>query len=130
MNKKILGTSLFGISALIVIIYTIYKYFKGEEIGLNEIATISVLVMMCLSSLTWGTNQDEDDGILQEEELGQKIIEKSSKISYYLLMFFILIIMGAEQIITGSIHISSLIILGLAIITLPFIEFLVARRYQ
>lgn len=130
MNKKMFGTILIGISALIVIVYSIYKYFKGEEIGLNEISTISVLVMLFLSGLTWGTNKDEDDGILQEEELGQKIIEKSSKISYYLLMFFILIIMGAEQIITGSIHISSLIILGLAIITLPFIEFLVARRYQ
>ena len=130
MNMRKFGTILFGSAALIVIIYTIYKYSQGKAIGLNEISSIGILVMMFLSGLTWGTGRDEDDGILQEEELGQKIIEKSSKISYYLLTFFILIILGAEKIITGSIHISMLIILGLAMVTLPFIEFLVARRYQ
>ena len=106
MNMRKLGTLLFGSSALIVIIYTIYKYLQGKEIGLNEISTIGILVMMFLSGLTWGTDRDEDDGILQEEELGQKIIEKSSKISYYLLTLFILIILGATGLIYSPVNVT------------------------
>ena len=128
MNVKKFGTILFGIAALIVIGYSITNYFQGKEVGFNEIIVSSGLVMTFLSSLTWGTNKA--DGILQEEELGQRIIEKSSKISYYLLTLFIFVIIGAEQMITGSINVSMLIILGLAMVTLPFVEFLVARKYQ
>ena len=67
---------------------------------------------------------------MQEEELGQRITEKSSKISYFILTFFILGAVAADQLINDTINIFLLVLLGLAMITLPFIEFLVARRYR
>lgn len=128
MTRRTIGAIIFGIATFIAIGYTIMKYVQGGEIGFNEISVIAILVMIFLSSVTWGKSQE--DGITPEEELGQKITDKSSKISYYALTLFILVIIGAEQIITGTTNVSMLIILGLAMVTLPFVEFLVARKYQ
>ena len=128
MTRRNIGAIILGIATFIAIGYTIMKYVQGGEIGFNEISVIAILVMIFLSSVTWGKSQE--DGITPEEELGQKITDKSSKISYYALTLFILVIIGAEQIITGTTNVSMLIILGLAMVTLPFVEFLVARKYQ
>lgn len=96
--------------------------------GFNEIGVIAILVMAFLSSLTWGSSSE--DGISPDEELGQKITETSSKISYHLLLLFIFIVVAVEQSVTGAINISILIVLALAMITLPFVQFIVARKYR
>ena len=83
---------------------------------------------MFLSGLTWG-NKSEDDGILQEEELGQKITEKSSKIGYLILTVLILFVTGIERAITGEHSIYLIVVLGLAMITLPLVEFFISRKY-
>ncbi|MNJ60872.1 hypothetical protein D3C77_566330 [compost metagenome] len=57
-------------------------------------------------------------------------MEKSSKISYYILTFFILIAVGADQIVHGSINVFLLGVMGLAMVISPVVEFLVARKYQ
>ncbi|BAQ09082.1 hypothetical protein OXB_0610 [Bacillus sp. OxB-1] len=129
MSTKRLGGLIIGTATLVVIIFTIYKLFAGKEVGYNEIMTIGVLLMMYFSAITWGTKEDKD-GILQEEELGQRITEKSAKISYFVLLVFILIAVAADHFVNGSSNIFLLIILGLAMCTLPFVEFLMARKYQ
>ncbi|MFD0770118.1 hypothetical protein ACFQZ1_15175 [Bacillus sp. CGMCC 1.60114] len=129
MRTRKIGSIIFGISILIVIGFTIYKIIVGKDVGFNEVITISCLVMMFFSSITWGT-KEEKDGILQEEELGQRITEKSSKVSYFILTFFILGAVVADKFINGTTNIFLLLLLGLSMITLPFIEFLVAKRYQ
>lgn len=129
MSSRKIGGILIGTATLGVIIFTIYKLIAGKEIGFNEIGSIGILLMMYFSAITWGT-KEEKDGILQEEELGQRITEKSAKISYFVLLVFILLAVAAEQLLYGSSNIFLLIILGLAMCTLPFVEFLVARKYQ
>ncbi|MFS0576200.1 hypothetical protein AB1K83_11235 [Sporosarcina sp. 179-K 3D1 HS] len=129
MSTKRIGGIIFGTATLGVIIFTIYKLVAGKEIGFNEIGSIGVLLMMYFSAITWGT-KEEKDGILQEEELGQRITEKSAKISYFVLLVFILIAVAADQFVNGASNIFLLIILGLAMCTLPFVEFLMARKYQ
>lgn len=120
---------LIGIAALIVIGYSIFKIYNGKEMGFNEVGTIGVLLMMFFSTITWGDKIDQD-GILQEEELGQRITEKSSKISYFLLLFFIVVAVAADKLINGTINAFLLGLLGLAMIILPIVEYVVAKKYQ
>ena len=129
MSTRHIGSILFGLATLLVVGFTIYKITVGKDVGLNEVMTISILLMMFLSTLTWGTKEGKD-GILQDEELGQKITEKSSKIGYYLLTLFILVAVAADNFINGTINIFLLLLLGLSMITLPLIEFFVAKKYQ
>ncbi len=61
-----------------------------------------------------------------EEELGQRITEKSSKISYFILLAAV----GADQWVNGTVNVFLLAALALGMVTLPLVEFLVARKYQ
>ena len=128
MSVKKIGTIIFGCASLIAIGYAVYKYSQGGDIGFNEIISICMLIMMFLSGLTWG-KKPEDDGFLQEEELGQKITEKSSKIGYLILTVLILFVTGIERAITGDNSIYLIVVLGLAMITLPLVEFFISRKY-
>ena len=128
MTVKKIGTIIFGCASLIAIGYAVYKYSQGDAIGFNEIIPICLLIMMFLSGLTWG-KKPEDDGILQEEELGQKITEKSSKIGYLILTVLILLVTGIERAITGVNTIYLIVVLGLAMIILPLVEFFISRKY-
>ena len=129
MNMRKFGAILFGVIAISVTGFTIYKGSIGETVGFNEIFIISTLVMTFLSAITWGTKK-EKDGILQEEELGQRIREKSAKISYYVLIVVILGAVFTDKLINETINVFLLLILGIAMILLPFVEHLVARKYQ
>ncbi|RDW17250.1 hypothetical protein [Oceanobacillus chungangensis] len=129
MSTRKIGSVLISIATLIVVGFTIYQVIVGKDVGFNEVVTIGGLLMMFFSSITWGT-KEEKDGILLEEELGQRITEKSSKVSYFLLTFFIFGAVAADNFINGTINIFLLLLLGLSMIILPFIEFLVAKKYQ
>lgn len=129
MRTRKLGAIIIGAATLIVIGFSIFKIIAGKEVGFNEVIVIGTLLMLFFSAITWG-NKEEKDGILQEEELGQRITEKSSKISYFILLFFILVAVAADKLINGSINVFLLGILGLAMVILPFVEFLVAKKYQ
>ncbi|MFT0802477.1 hypothetical protein VSK91_13000 [Bacillus swezeyi] len=129
MSTRKIGSVISGIAALIVIGFTIYKIIVGKDVGFNEVMSMGALLMIFFSAITWGT-KEEQDGILQEEELGQRITEKSSKVGYFLLTLFIFGAVVADQFINGTMNIFLLLLLGLSMITLPFIEFLVAKKYQ
>lgn len=129
MRTRKLGAIIIGAATLIVIGFSIFKIIAGKEVGFNEVIVIGTLLMVFFSAITWG-NKEEKDGILQEEELGQRITEISSKISYFILLFFILVAVAADKLINGSINVFLLGILGLAMVILPFVEFLVAKKYQ
>lgn len=129
MTKRKIGAILCGLASLIVIGSMIYKIWSGIVIGFNEICTIALLLSMLLSTITWGTKEDQD-GILQDEELGRRITEKSSKVSYFLLTIFIFAAIVVDQLINGTINILLLILMALAIIILPLIEFLYIKKYE
>lgn len=129
MKTRKIGAIIIGIAALIVISYSIYKIITGTTVGFQEVIAIGMLLMLFFSAITWG-NKEEKDGILIDEELGQRITEKSSKISYFILIFFILVAVGADELVNGTVNVFLLAILGLAMIILPLVEFLVAKKYQ
>ncbi|MEW4282164.1 hypothetical protein [Priestia koreensis] len=129
MSTRKISAMIIGIATLVVIGYAVFKFLTGKEVGFNEVVTIGALLMIFLPTITWGS-KEEKDGILQEEELGQRITEKSSKISYFTLLCFIWIAVAADKLINGTINVFLLAILGLAMFTLPLVEFLVAKKYQ
>lgn len=129
MKTRKIGAIIFGTATLIVIGYSIFKIITGREVGFQEVIVIGTLLMMFFSAITWG-NREEKDGILIDEELGQRITEISSKISYFILVFCILVAVAADELVNGTINIFLLAILGLAMIILPLVEFLVAKKYQ
>lgn len=129
MSLRKLGTFIFGTMLLISIAVTIYLGLNGYEVGFNEVIIIGSLAGILLSSLTWGSKKRKD-GILEDEELGRKITEKSSKISYAILASIIIIAAFLDFLVNETLNPFLLAILGLSIITLPLVEFIVARRYQ
>lgn len=129
MNIKRIITAITGIVTLIIIAFTIYKGLSGKEVGFSEVTSISIALMMFFSAITWG-NKNEDDGILQEEELGQKITEESSKIGYFILTGFIFIAVIVDKVMSGTFNMLLVILLSLAMMTLPLIEFIISKKYQ
>ncbi|WP_062047271.1 hypothetical protein [Bacillus sp. JCM 19034] len=129
MRKRTIGAIIFGIATLIVIGFTILKVITGEEVGFNEVVAIGSLLMIFFSAITWG-NKEDKDGILLEEELGQRITEKSSKISYYVLLIFILLAVVFDKNINGTHNVFLLAILVLAMIILPFVQYLFTKKYH
>lgn len=130
MKTRKISAMIVCIAALVVIIgYSIFKVLAGKEVGFQEVIAIGALLMLFFSTLTWG-NKREKDGIYMDEELGQRIIEKSSKISYFILLFLILIAVAADEWVHGNINVFLLALLGLAMVLLPLVEFLVAKKYQ
>ena len=124
-----MGGIIFGIATIIVISYSIFKVMIGKEFGFNEIMTIAILLMMFFSAITWG-NKEENDGVYQKDELGQRITEKSSKISYFILIGLILIAVFIDELVNGTVNMFLLIILGLSMVILPLVEFITAKKYQ
>lgn len=129
MKTRKIGAFIIGAAALIVIGYSIFKIMTGQEVGFQEVIVIGTLAMMFFTAITWG-NKKENDGIFMDEELGQRITEKSSKISYFVLVFFILVAVAADELVHGTINVFLLAVLGLAMVLLPLVEFLVAKKYQ
>ncbi|MCM3740306.1 DUF2178 domain-containing protein [Oceanobacillus luteolus] len=129
MSSRKIGGIIIATAALIVIGYSIVKIINGGDFGFNEITTISILLAMFFSAITWG-DKEENDGVFVGDELGQKITEKSSKISYYILLVVLLIAVDADQIVNETNNIFLLAALGLGMIILPLVEFLVAKKYQ
>lgn len=129
MKTRKISAMIVCIAALVVIGYSIFKVLAGKEVGFQEVIAIGALLMLFFSTLTWG-NKREKDGIYMDEELGQRIIEKSSKISYFILLFLILIAVAADEWVHGNINVFLLALLGLAMVLLPLVEFLVAKKYQ
>lgn len=95
---------------------------------LNELVSLAALIMVFFLILTWGT-KEEKDGILLEEELGRKISKKSARISYYLMLVFIFVGVFADNLVNGTINILLLIILVLSMITHPIVEYLYSKEY-
>lgn len=127
MSLRKIGGCAFGITTLVIIGFTIYKSMSGQEVGFIDISSIGIAMWGFFSAITWG-NKREKNGILQEEELGKKITEESSKISYFLLTFFIFIMVLIDKYLNS--YISLLILLTLSMVTLPFVEFIISKKYQ
>ncbi|MGG1217911.1 hypothetical protein ABE236_10680 [Priestia endophytica] len=102
--------------------YTIFKIITGEKIGFNEFLFFSMLLMLYLPTIT--------TKIERSEEEKRKIAEKSSKISYFLLLLFLFLAVLVEDILTGEINTLLAGVLALGMATLPLVEFFMMKKYH
>ncbi|WP_368652687.1 hypothetical protein AB4Y30_13115 [Ornithinibacillus sp. 4-3] len=128
MSKKV-EISLFSIVTLILLANIIYKLTMGKEIEFYEIIAMGVFSMFLLYAITWG-NKAEKNGILQDEELGRKITETASNISYTILYFVILAAILADKLVNGTSNVFLLAVFIFALIIFPFVQYLVAKKYK
>ncbi|WP_312654624.1 hypothetical protein [Proteiniclasticum sp.] len=119
----------FGVATLVLIANIIYKIALGKTIEMYDVLAMGTFVMMFVATITWG-DKEEKKGLYQEDELGQKIIEKSSKISYTILLFIIMLAVFADKIVNGTVNLFLLLVLGFAMITYPLVEYFIAKKYK
>lgn len=127
MSKKSL-ISVFSLVLFIITLNIIRKVVTGQPIEFIDIISIGVFSMFLLFTLTWG-NRGEKNGIFQDEELGQKIVESASKISYTILYFLIMGAVLGDKLVNGDSNIFLLAVFVLAMLVFPVVQFFVSRRY-
>ncbi|QLG39559.1 MULTISPECIES: hypothetical protein [unclassified Paenibacillus] len=118
-----------GLSALLVLGMVIYRTAFGKSVGLGEMVTLGAIMMLFMSTVTWGTKADQDH-VREDEELGRKITEQSSKLGYFLLTFFILIAVAIDHWMHEEPSLLLLSLLGLSMVILPFLEWIQMRKYR
>jgi|OM-RGC.v1.027318308 nicotinamide riboside transporter PnuC len=116
------------IISLVILGYTFYKWLANEHIGKNELFSITFILSTLFSTLTWSPTRQE--GITEDEELGRYIILRSTKISYFVLVFSILIIFIIEELVFKIENMALLLVLCLSLIILPCTEYLIAKKYR
>ncbi|MDQ0254848.1 hypothetical protein J2S74_002227 [Evansella vedderi] len=62
--------------------------------------------------------------------MGKRISDKSSNISYFFLVIFILAAVIGDRLLNGTVNIFLLILLGLSMVIHPIMTFLIAQKYQ
>src|SRR5690625_4219296 len=128
MSKRV-EISVFSIVTLVVLANIIFKIITGKNIEFFEIMAMSVFSMFLLYALTWG-NKEEKNGIFQDEELGKRITVITSKISYTILYFVIMIAVLADKIVNGTSNVFLLAVFVSAMIIFPLVQYLVSKKYK
>ena len=128
MSKRV-EISVFSIVTLVVLANIIFKITTGKNIEFFEIMAMSVFSMFLLYALTWG-NKEEKNGIFQDEELGKRITVITSKISYTILYFVIMIAVLADKIVNGTSNVFLLAVFVSAMIIFPLVQYLVSKKYK
>ncbi|MBY0599486.1 hypothetical protein [Bacillus bingmayongensis] len=125
----IIVLSLFGI-----LIYSTYKYMTEGTILGGTIFAGSLIISYLMNHITWG----DPNGVSKEsqDEMGQQITYKSFKIGYFVLvaiMFILLIWSEGFSTLYSLDDIRNLplfIALCSSFIIIPFVEFIVSKRYH
>lgn len=111
--------------------YGIYEWFTKEIINASTLLFVFIGIGFLFQSLTWGELNGKHDG--EKDEMEKYITLLSSKISYYLLMILMLIVLLVSEKGVALSHIKNIplvIVIGLAWITMPITEFIVSEKYR
>lgn len=130
ITKKV---SLIGSLVIIVSIgsYGVYEWITKEMIDAATIFFVFLGIGLLFQSITWGEMNGVNEG--KKGELEKHITLVSSKISYYLLLLFMVIVLVISERVTALNDIKNIplvIVIGLAWITMPITEFVVSKKYS
>ncbi|NOG28010.1 hypothetical protein [Lysinibacillus fusiformis] len=130
ITKKV---SLIGSLVIIVSIgsYGVYEWITKEMIDAATIFFVFLGIGLLFQSITWGETKGVNEG--KKDELEKHITIVSSKISYYLLLLFMVIVLVISERVTSLNDIKNIplvIVIGLTWITMPITEFVVSKKYS
>ncbi|WP_433772266.1 hypothetical protein [Bacillus wiedmannii] len=134
MNTKKTIFIIIVLALLATLIHGAYKYITEGSIFGGTIFAASLILSKLINHITWG----DPNGVSKEsqDEMGQQITYKSSKIAYFTLVVVMLLIllssegfsMGAN--LDGVKNLPLFIALCSSFFIYPIIELIVAKQYK
>ncbi|KYG26067.1 hypothetical protein [Alkalihalobacillus trypoxylicola] len=123
------------ICSLIVIFavggYGLYEWLAKNLINASTIFFLFLGIAFLFQSLTWGDLEGKEEG--KKDELEKHITFLSSKISYFLLLSLMVIVLAVSERVVALNDIQNIplvVVIGLALITMPITEFFVSKKYR
>ena len=109
-----------------------FTYFNSQTIESYGLFAISIFIASLLELHTFGkTSYLGGNNREQQDELEEHIVKVSSKISYFALMVIVLIILAVTEFRNEDItNIPLMLVFCATIVTLPFVQFLVSKKYK
>ncbi|MDM5186849.1 hypothetical protein QUF99_05620 [Bacillus sp. DX4.1] len=111
--------------------FGIYEWISKDVINASTLFFLFLGIGYFFQSITWGEMKGKHEG--EKDELEKHITLLSSKISYYLLLVLMLIVLILSERVTAMNDIRNIplvIVIGLTFITLPITEFVVSKKYR
>ncbi|WP_096272057.1 hypothetical protein [Paucisalibacillus globulus] len=111
--------------------YGIYEWFTKEVINASTLIFLFLGIGFLFQSITWGEMEGKHEG--DKDELEKHITLLSSKISYYVLLILMIIVLVVSERVIAINDIKNIplvIVIGLAWITMPITEFVVSKKYR
>lgn len=129
VKKVSIGCSL----VLIIAIggFGLYEWFAKDEINAATLIFVFMGISFFFQSITWGEMEGKHEEA--KDEMEKHITLLSSKISYFLLLFLMIIVLVVSEkvfALNDIVNIPLVIVIGLAVITLPITEFFVSKKYR
>ena len=134
MNTKKTIFIIIVLALLAILIHGAYKYITEGSIFGGTIFAASLILSKLINHITWG----DPNGVSKEsqDEMGQQITYKSSKIAYFtLVVVMFLILLSSEGFSMGSNldgvkNLPLFIALCSSFFIYPIIELIVAKQYK
>src|SRR5690606_4918044 len=111
--------------------YGIYEWFTKEVINASTLIFLFLGIGFLFQSITWSEMEGKHEG--DKDELEKHITLLSSKISYYVLLILMIIVLVVSERVIAINDIKNIplvIVIGLAWITMPITEFVVSKKYR
>jgi hypothetical protein len=111
--------------------FGIYEWLSKDIIKASTLFFLFLGIGFFFQSITWGEMDGKHEA--KKDELEKHITLLSSKISYYLLLGLMIIVLLLSERVTAMNDIRNIplvIVIGLAWITMPITEFVVSKKYR
>lgn len=111
--------------------FGLYEWFAKEEVKASTLLFVSIGISFFFQSITWGEMEGKHEG--DKDEMEKHITLLSSKVSYFLLLFLMVIVLAVSEKAVPMNEMKNMplvIVIGFAIITLPMTEYVVAKKYR
>ncbi|EGA90204.1 hypothetical protein GPDM_06650 [Planococcus donghaensis MPA1U2] len=111
--------------------FGIYEWLMKDLITASTIFFLFLGIGFFFQSLTWGDLEGKHEG--EKDELEKHITLTSSKVSYYLLLVLMVVVLILTERVTALNDIQNIplvIVIGLAFVTLPITEFVVSKKFH
>ena len=111
--------------------FGIYEWLVKDLITASTIFLLFLSVGFFFQTLTWGDMDGKHEG--EKDELEKHITLTSSRISYYLLLTLMIVVLILTERVVALNDIQNIplvIVIGLAFVTLPITEFIVSKKYE
>lgn len=135
MNRTTTFRKLSLICSIVLIVaiggWGIYEWISKDVIRVTTIFFVCLGVSYFFNSLTWGELYGKHEGSKNDSE--KYITLLSAKISYYLLLVFMVIVLFISEATVSINELNNIplaLVIGIAFVIHPITEFIVSRKYR